>query len=353
MAARNESFDVHVLTKFTNPEFRLELERLGVHTHDMPLSRKGMNPLKELVALWSIFKLITRLKPDIVHSVTIKPNLYSGLIGQVTGRPIIASVTGLGTNFSQHVGARAFRSCMLIAAFRMAFRHPATRVLFENRGDLETLVSAQAIDKTKTVLIPGAGVDVATFRHEPLPTSPPVKILFAARLLRNKGLHELLQAVSRLRSAGHEVELVVAGIVDTDAHGTIPISDIEQWAAAGLIDWRGNVTDMPALIRECHVVCLPTKYGEGIPRILIEGAACGRALIGSTNYGCKEIIESGVNGLLADMTYPDSLYNCLVRLIEDRNLLDQMGGEGRRLAEEKFSSTLVIEKTLEIYRKQR
>lgn len=350
-AAKESGYDVHIAMAFTEERYRKALENAGFTLHEIPLSRKSINPLTELRSILAINKVIKQLQPALVHSVTIKPNIYAGIACQRHSIRVIASITGLGTTFSNsNYGLAAIAQYAIRKLYKKSFSGKQSSVLFENKDDLSSMVNSNIINKEQAIHIPGAGVDTIRYTVSSEPLSTPVRILFAARLLKNKGLSDLVEAVHQLSVEHESIELVVAGIIDNDARGTIPIKQLEKWQQQGLIQWIGQIDDMPALISSVNIVCLPTRYGEGIPRILIEAAASGRALIATDVPGCREIIVHKKNGLLVKPGDQHQLIDALRTLINEPATREKMGYFGRQLIEQKYSTTIVIRKTLDIYK---
>jgi glycosyltransferase involved in cell wall biosynthesis len=197
-------------------------------------------------------------------------------------------------------------------------------------------------------VIYGAGVDTEKYFYKVPPGNR--YILFAARLLKSKGFYNIARAVKKLNCEGAQLTLLVAGIVDDDVNEAIPITDVERMHSAGDIVWLGNVSDMVSLLHSVDLVCLPTVYGEGVPRILIEAAACGRALLATNVSGCNAIVENGFNGYLVDPNKPAMLEKRLLDIFEDENYL-KMGRCGRDKVVLQFSQELVFEKTNKLYQR--
>lgn len=351
IAAQKEGYEVHIAMRCTNRKYQIELEKKGLHIHDIPLERKNTNPIKEIATISSILKTIRRIDPEIIHSATIKPNIYAGLICRLTGKPLIASVTGLGAIFSSGTTNSVKRIIQILTkkTYQLAFMHPKSKILFENRDDLTKMVTENLVSKSQAILIPGAGINTSLFTPKPFPPPSPIIILFASRLLYKKGLVELINATRVLRTNGVNVKLLVAGIIDNDTNGAIPLNKLKLWDNQQLITWLGQVDNMPEIISRSHIVCLPTSYGEGIPRILIEAASCGRPVIASDTPGCREIIKDRQNGLLIDLQSEESLVSGLKILAKDAGLQKKMGTYGRKLAMNTYSSEIVIRKTLTEY----
>ncbi len=196
-------------------------------------------------------------------------------------------------------------------------------------------------------MIKGAGIDLARFSPSLAPLNK--NVLFGARLLKEKGLECLVRAKRELEKQGLSFTLNIAGIIDNDVSSAIPLSQVTDWASSRDINWLGNVQDMPKLIKENDIVCLPTTYGEGVPRILIEAASCQRAIITTDVVGCREIVSHNVNGLLARPGDVVSLASCLRTLLESDDKTLEFGVQGRKKVEEEFSQEMVFEKTLKVY----
>ncbi len=349
-SAVEAGYDVHVVLGATSRDNLDKIEAAGITIHEISLSRKSFNLIKELVTAANILHRIRKVKPDVVHTVTIKPNIYGGFFCRLLGIPFAASVTGLGTLFSpDRKGLSLFVQKVFTRVYRLVFGGESSVTFFENHEDLNYMVSGGMVKGEQAVKVAGAGVDVGLFAFAPEPVAPPINILFAARLLYEKGLSELVEAVSMLSEKGYDASLLVAGIVDQDAMGAIPVKVLEQWDARGLITWLGQISNMPELFARSHIVCLPTVYGEGIPRVLIEGASCGRALVATDVPGCREIVVDGVTGVLVKPGSVENLADALAKLINDDEYRRELGRNGRRLVEENYRSEIVVRSTLEIY----
>ncbi|MEZ8695449.1 glycosyltransferase family 4 protein, partial [Vibrio splendidus] len=315
--------------------------------HQLSLKRKSVNIFKELFILSELKNLLTSINPDLIHCVTVKPNIYTGVLNRLyLKKPIIYSVTGLGAIFS----SSSFKFKILKKIVSCLYRFisiNSSRIIFENNEDYELFNELEIIRNGNGVVIKGAGIDLDRF----LPSPPPYNrtVLFAARLLRDKGLHELVEAKKILSSRGINFVLKVAGITDKDVSSAISMQQIDSWSGNGDIVWLGNVSDMPNLIKTCDIVCLPTTYGEGVPRILIEAASCQRAIITTNVVGCREIVSDEYNGLLVEPSNSKALANALETLLSDNKKIKSFGINSRKKVEDEFSQELVFEKTLKVY----
>ncbi|MFL0796702.1 MAG: glycosyltransferase family 4 protein [Cellvibrionaceae bacterium] len=347
-AARAEGYNVHICTGVSDEKIPDFLEGRGFAVHPIEINRKTLSPLINISALLAIRKVIKAVQPTLVHSITVKPNLFAGLVCGLSKTPLVMSVTGLGRSFSgSHFSDRLARF-VITKTYRFICKHRNVRVIFENGDDLSVFKNQSISTPDKLVLIPGAGVDLEEYAYQPEGAQSTLKILFAARMLWDKGLPDVISAVKKLREKGVDVELKVAGILDYDNSAAIPEGKILEWHKCGDIFWLGQQDDMVSLIADSSVVVLPTTYGEGVPRVLIEAAAVGRPLIATDVAGCRDIVEDGKNGFLVRCNQPDAIAVSLEKLLNPE-LRREQGKAGRVLVEGKFAQPKVIEKTLNVY----
>ncbi len=351
LAVQKSGFSVAVITCWEDLDGGVlhNLEKSGIRCFHVPFTRRGISIWQEISAYRALYSVLRSLRPSLVHNVTIKPNIYGGIVARQLRIPSISSVTGLGVVFSSRdVKLKLLRSAVL-AVYRWVSRPSTSRVLFENRDDLALFVAKRVVPLHKTVKVSGAGVNMSCFQPGPEPSSGTVTVLFAARLLREKGLPELVESIRELRARGCKVIAQVAGIFDDAASDAISENEILGWQREGLVDWLGQRSDMQSVIRNSHIVCLPTTYGEGIPRILIEGAACGRPLVATDTPGCNEIIEDGVNGFLVRPELGRGLSERLETLVGDKLLRARMGQAGRAKVVDGYSEQAVVASMLAVY----
>ena len=348
-AAKAEGFDVHIAAHFTDSTMRHRLEQQGFSTHPLLLHRKSMNPFKDLATKRQISRLIKHVNPVLVHSITVKPNIYAGAVCKRLGVKQVMSVTGLGLAFSSNkLKARLSRKVMT-SFYRHAAKNDQLRIIFENSDD-EQCFKVEGIGKTgERVVIAGAGVDLSFFKYQ-VEVEPEVPvILFAARMLWDKGIGDLIRACEILKGRGVEVRLDVAGIIDHESQSAIPESQILEWHNNGNLNWLGQVDDMVKCIGESTLVALPTTYGEGVPRVLIEAAAIGRPIVATNVTGCRDIVQHEKTGFLVSPGSPSEIADKIELLVRDKVLRRKFGLSGRKLVEDVFSQKMVIEKTLEVY----
>jgi len=348
-AARKEGFNVQIATMRGSAVEKIK--QLGFTHHTFPLSRSGGNPLKELATFFSLWRLLRQLRPDLVHLVTIKPVLYGGIAARLTKVPgVISAISGLGFLFVKRSGLRV-RLLRYVALFlyRLAMGHPNQRVIFQNSTDRGVLVGAGGVREDKTSLIRGSGVDLRVYAMLP-ESAGALVVVMASRLLRDKGIFEFVEAARILRSRSVKVRFQLIGEPDSGNPESVTAELMRAWQEEGLVDCLGFRSDIPDLFSHAHLVTLPSYYGEGLPRVLIEAAACGRAVITTDRPGCRDAIVPDVTGLLVPVRDAQALADAIQQLIEDADLRQRMGKAGRRLAEKEFSIEKVVQAHLDIYR---
>ena len=348
VAARNVGYDVHIAA--ANGPGGARLEQEGFTFHPIPLTRSGSHPWQEVRTVLALYRLFRRLRPDLVHTVTVKAVIYGGIAARFARvRALVSAIPGLGYVFTQSGFLSAVRRMAVRIAYRLALRHPRGRVIFQNPDDLRVFSDAALIRADVSVLIKGAGVDLAAFHPIPEPAGIPLVIL-ASRMLWAKGIEEFVSAAALLRSEGVVARFALVGSSDPGNPTAVPEQQLRGWQESGVVEWWGRRDDMPTAFAQAHVVCLPTTYGEGVPKVLIEAAACGRSIIATDVPGCREIVRHEVNGLLVPAHNIQALAQAMKRLIQDAPLRQRFGAHGRAIAEADFGVDKVVAKTIEVYR---
>lgn len=347
-AARDEGYDVHVATP--DDQSSVVIQSRGFVFHPIPIARRGMHPLVELRSIRALRQLYRELAPDIVHHVTIKPVLYGGIAARLAGVPaVVNAVTGLGYIFISRGVKSAILRRLVKATYRFALRQARTRVIFQNPDDMALFEGEGLVRPSDAVLIRGSGVDMAVFLPRPEAVGIPI-VLLASRMIWDKGVAEFVEAARLLHDQGITARFVLVGGPDSGNPSTIPQAQLEAWQKAMPVEWWGIRVDMPQVFAESHIVCLPSYYGEGIPKVLIEAAACARALVTTDTPGCREIVQHEINGLLVPPRDAYALAKAIRQLLQNPELRAQMGRRGREIAMTDFSLQTVIDQTLGVYR---
>jgi glycosyltransferase involved in cell wall biosynthesis len=349
-AAREAGFRVLVATQVR--DHGAVLEREGFQVIPMRWTRGSLNPLDTLSELRQIIRIYRKYRPDLAHHVALRPSIYGSFAAMFAGvSPVMNNLAGLGLAFSTRGAFAGLMQGMLTAAFRWLFRRPGTCTVVENSDDRTFLIEKAGLNADSVILIRGIGVDTRRFTPSPENlTHVPVATL-VSRMLWPKGIGELVKAARILRERSVEVKVRLVGIPDTTSRVSVPEQQLVQWNTEGVVEWLGHRDDIPELWRTSNIAVLPSYYREGIPRSLLEAAACGRAIITTDMPGCREIVEHGRNGLLVPPRDPQAIADAIQRLVEDPALRQRMGVAGRALVEKMFSEEHIVKQTLAVYRR--
>jgi len=348
IAARDEGYDVHVVTGSDDSH---TINSFGLVHHFLPISRSGLNPWLELKTFLFLWSLIRNLKPDLLHLVTIKPVIYGGLIARLNRVPsLVIAISGLGSIFVSNSQMRIARWIRLGIEFifKVVLRHPNLKVIFQNNNDKETINSLRTLDSTQSVLISGSGILLEDYPFRPEPNGIPV-ITFASRLLKEKGVNEFVEASRILKNRGINLRFWLLGLPDYGNPSSVQKFDVDLWQKAGFIEYFGFRADISNIFASSNIIVLPSYYGEGLPKVLIEAAACGRAVVTTDSPGCREAILPNESGLLVPIKDAISLADAIEYLIVNQDLRQVIGKAGRHLAEKKFRIENVVELHLKIY----
>lgn len=347
IAAQAAGFDVTVATRVT--AHGEVIRNAGIRLVPFGLSRRGGNPLAEIARLIS---LLRQEKPDLVHLVALKPVLYGGIAAYLVRIPaIVNAVAGLGWLFtSGGWRARWIRPVIRrFLAWRLSAKNAVTIV--QNSDDLALLQQA-GVPPAQLCLIRGAGIDADVFTSALVPPPLPITVALVARMLWDKGVGEFVDAARQLHQQGVPARFVLVGGPDPGNPTSISESTLRAWHGHDGIEYWGQREDMPAVLRLAHIACLPSYYGEGLPKSLLEAAAAGLPIVTTDAPGCREVVTNGDNGVLVPPRDAAALADALRRLIADAGLRAQMGARSRERALAEFSQTQVIAQTLQLYRKQ-
>lgn len=321
----------------------------GITPIAIPMSRGFSNLTRELLTFYELFQLFRRLRPDMLHLVTIKPYLYGGIVARLTNLPsVVIAVAGLGTAFTSRDFKSKILRIMLYPLFYFAFGHKNQKVIVQNEQDKSVLLNWRVLDKNKVKLLHGSGVDLNEFKHTEEPSGVPV-VTFAARLLHDKGVLVFIEAIRLLVARGLQARYLLVGDVDLGNPGSVTREELEVWRSEGLVDVLGYSTNIPAIYSMSNIVCLPSYYGEGLPKSLLEAAAAGRAVVTTDHPGCRDAVRPNITGLLVPVKNPEKLADTLQFLIQYPEKRKRMGVAGRKLAEREFSVEIIVREHMKIY----
>lgn len=349
LRALEVGYEVHILCTIT--KHADYLGDLGFIVHPFDFSRSGKNVIKEISCFYKLYQLVKNLKPDLVHLVTIKPVLYGGIIARILGVPgVVSAISGLGFLFVEREGVktRFLRSAALIL-YRFAMGHPNQRVIFQNPTDMNTLVNTGSVQKNKTKMIRGSGVNLFDYPMRGEPDGIPV-IIMASRLLKDKGVYEFVAAARIIKEKGINAKFQLVGESDPGNPESVAEDALQAWKIDGIVECLGYRSDIAELFSLAHIVTLPSYYREGLPKVLIEAATCGRPVITTDEPGCRDAIEPGVSGVLVPARDAMALAEAIEDLLSHDERRRKMGYAGRNLAEREFSIENVVANHLDIYR---
>jgi glycosyltransferase involved in cell wall biosynthesis len=330
-------------------EQRLAEERI---THTRSLFRSsGINPFFELFGLIQLIQNIYKFNPTIIHCASPKAVLYGGIAARILNIPgLVLAISGMGYAFTS-TGDNKFRRIFIKKIYEVIinfiFRHPNIIVITQNKDDYREISSKKMMNQSSVELIRGSGVDLSLFVSADA-TKKEKLVLLPARMLRDKGVKEFVDAVRIIRSEATEWRFVLAGAASYDNPTAISNSELEHWASTAGVEWVGHIEDMTSLFTDAAIVCLPS-YREGMPKVLLEAAAAGCAIVTTDVTGCREAIEPGVTGDLVPARDHHALASALRSLILDDNKREQYGINGQQRATALFSINAVVGHTINIY----
>jgi glycosyltransferase involved in cell wall biosynthesis len=326
------------------------LEAEGFRWIGLDMNRRSLNPARELALIKRISAVYAAEKPAIVHHFTIKCVVYGSLIARWHGvRNRVNAVTGMGYVFSDDgYKARLLRP-LVRNLIKAALGGEGSRLILQNKDDLAAFIAADLATHQHTHLIRGSGVDVSRFRPRELDhTRRVMRVLLASRLLWEKGIEEYVEAANLIKAQKLPIEFLLAGSPDPGNPGSVAPAQLVKWQEAGAVHYLGHVSDMPQLLADIDVAVLPS-YREGVPRSLLEAAACGIPIITTDVPGCREVVRHGVNGFLIPPRNAAALAASVKRLYEEPADRVRMGRAGRETVLSDFDQRIVFEQTYAVY----
>ena len=346
-AAAQAGFDVSIATRVTNHGERVQRE--GFRLSPIRLFRRSRNPFVELAAVLELVRLYRRERPEIVHHVAMKPILYGSLAAWITGVPVVVNAfAGLGYAFTDETRRRSIEHRYLRRALKLLLRLSKSVVIFQNKDDRDLLFEEGVIELQHTRIIPGSGVDTKTFDLRLSDTECPV-VMLASRMLWDKGIGEFVEASKRLKQKGVLARCVLVGRCDEHNPAAIDPTQIRRWVQEGLVEWWEHRDEMSSTLASAAIVVLPS-YREGLPKVLLEAAACGKPLIATDVPGCRDVVTHGVNGLLVPARDPAALAAAIDSLLCDSSRRAAMGEAGRKVVVRDFSVEKVAGQVVDLYR---
>jgi len=343
-AARDLGCEVHVVTRVDKGAAAIEAE--GFRLHAVAWRRGRMNPLALLANLRAVRRVYRALDPDLVHHVALEPVIVGSLAACGLRCARLNALTGLGFVFSSQMRKARIARPILRALLRGVLRHRRATVLVQNEDD-RAAVAALGVELRRIALIPGSGVETDALLPLPEPAGP-MTVGFVGRLLDDKGVRVLVRAHALLAQRGLSLRLLIAGEADPGSRDSIPAEEIAHWRSLPGVELLGHVADIRAVWRQAHIAVLASRR-EGLPKSLLEAAACGRPLVACDVPGCREIARAGLNALLVPPDDPAALAEAIARLAGDADLRRRFGAAGRLLVEKEFSAAEIARQTGALY----
>jgi len=344
-AARDAGFDVTIVTRVSDHGERIRRE--GFRLIPISLLRRSLNPLRELFAIAELVRIYRSSRPHLVHHVAIKPILYGSLAAWIVRVPaVLNAFAGLGYAFTEE-RVRVLRWSVKVT-LKAVVRLSRSVVLVQNGDDKELLVREGIVPATRARMIAGSGVDVTAFSAQPTPSGIPI-VLLPSRMLWDKGVGEFVEAARELEREGIKARFVLVGRRDEHNPAAIPRSCLTKWIREGAVEWWDHREDMPTVYQTASLVVLPS-YREGLPKVLLEAAACRKAIVTTDVPGCRDVVRQNVNGLLVPPRNSKALAEAIGKLLQDTPQREAMAARGRELAEKEWAAPIIIEQVLAIYR---
>ncbi|MBC8020835.1 MAG: glycosyltransferase family 4 protein [Methyloceanibacter sp.] len=344
-AAKEAGYEVHVATRLKDDSAAIERE--GFVPHALSWSRGSLSPAGSLSAIIALRRLLRALRPAILHNIALKPVLL-GTVASL-GLPALAvvnSVTGLGSLFIGEAGVSESARKMVRLALSRLVRRKRSRTIVQNPDDRAFVIGLGAAPET-VVLIPGSGVD--TKHLTPLPEPPPpVTAAYVGRMLADKGVLTLIEAFALLEKRGTALQLLLAGDCDRENPGSLAPEQLREFASLYGVQWVGHVTDIREVWARAHFAVLASRR-EGLPKSLLEAAACGRAMVATDAPGCREIAIEGETALTVPVDNTEALADAMAKLAGDPGLRRRFAANARRLADNKFSAEAIGRQTVALY----
>ena len=348
LAAQKAGWDVTVVCKDTGR--RDEVQSLGLKVLELPINPTGTNLRQDLRTWWFLYTLYKKNRDAVVHHVGLKNILWGGLAAKLARvHGVVNAVSGLGVIFSNNKMGMMAKG--ILALMRFSNKRKRVKVIFQNQEDKTLFLQHGVVDESQSEFIKGSGVDLNDFKYVPEPESETLKVVFTARMVKEKGVIEVIEAAEKLRKDYEgKLEFWLCGRLAVNADA-ISREELEARCDGKYIQWLDFRKDIKSILEQCHIMAFPSYYREGVPKSLIDASAVGRPIVTTNSIGCKDVVDDGVNGFLIPIKDSEALAQKLRILIEDKELRVRMGKAAREKAEQEFALERVIDKHLEIYNK--
>ena len=348
-AAKENNIDLYVYTEFTqtHPESKIK----GFKFFESPLTRVSQSIAHFVFEFYKTYKVIRKAKPHLIHAVTIKPILILGIIARLTSTPFVGSVSGLGPAFSSDTLLKKIRLWFVIKILKFIFNRSEIGMICQNTSDSQALVGYKILNMDKIKIFRGSGVDLDEFSPSKKNISAEKYVLMSSRILLDKGIYDYCAAAEIVTNRmENEIKFKLSGPIDELSPTSISKTELEKMVAKYGVEYLGDKVDMPELLASATLFVLPSYYPEGLPKVLLEAAACGVPIITTDHPGCRDAIRNNETGILVPTRDIESLASAIIALISDDSLLRRMSDEARLLAKKSFQVTSVVEEHYALYR---
>ena len=343
LRAREAGYRVSVITPVGEGVDRIKMA--GLEWYEMRFDPGGMNPWRDLKTILDLVSIFLRLRPDVVHNVTVKPVLYGTFAARLAGVPrVINAISGLGYLFT---GTRPLRRMLGVLLYRLLMRHPDMRVILQNQEDISLFRHFRLAPERALRLVRGSGVDVDRFSPRLRPQGAPI-VMQVSRMVGDKGVREFIGAARQVRLVRPDVRFLLVGPLYPDNPSALSAEEVSAAETEGVVEWLGPQDDIASLLSRASIFCLPS-YREGLPKSLLEAAACGLPIITTNTSGCKEVVRDGENGLLVPVGDVGALTSAIERLLDNPSLCRNMGAVARKDVVEKFSFDRIASEQIALY----
>lgn len=348
IAAKAAGYDVTVITRIR--EHGEVIQSSGIRIIPFENNRRSLNPFSELAVVLRLARIYKKEKPDIVHNVAVKPVVYGAIAARIARVPrVIHALAGLGWLSS----SRSNIAKLLNGVARFFFKRILSQgnIIVQNPDDREWLIGSGILPK-RISLIRGSGVDLGQFSPlQKLSVDKTVTVVLVSRMLWDKGIGQFVEAAREIRKSVEDVQFLLVGSPDNANPASISEEQLAAWSDEGVVSWLGRRDDVAEILSTSHIACLPSYYGEGVPKSLLEAASAGLPIVTTDSPGCREVVNHDVNGFLVEPRNITELTNALFKLIRSPGLRVHMGKKSRALAEREFSIEQVVAQTLRLYQK--
>lgn len=329
---RNKENQIYIVCRYL--DFRQQLEDIGCHLIEVKYDRHGKNPFADVYLLIKYLWILKKVKPDIILTYNIKPNIYGGLASRILGIKYIPNITGLGIA----IEGNSFLQCVLQKMYSMAissaecifFQNDENRNYFENKKIISS--------KNRWVLLPGSGVDLVKFQLLPYPDDKVIHFAFISRIMKEKGIDQYLEAAEKIKEKYSNIVFHVCGSCEENY-----FEKLRQLQLQGVIIYHGMMKDVREILKICHCTVHPSYYPEGMSNVLLESCACGRPIITTDRSGCREVVMDGENGYMIPQKNSEALVQSLIKFIGlPYERKKEMGLAGRQKVEKEFDRNIVV-----------